>query len=560
MLKICLILYASCLIVPSAAAQSFLNLDFEYSVYPQQPRKWVIEGEGHYFARVDSTGAAHHGKKVLCLELKSAEAYVFLSLPQNVVKGTTIAIGGFVRSEKFDSLQVMFGFKDPYGAKPTLRPLQNPTNDTWNFIQNEITIPADYNSDRLLIALIVIGSGKVFFDDVFIKKDGNQIGNEHPDFREPTVQQITRLNDCAIPVLLNQKSRTKSFEKLDRAIGNSKVVALGENSHGSAPIYDLKLQFIKYLVEQKGYTLFALESPSAETDAVNDYVIGDHGALDSVLHNLVYPSWKTREMAAIIEWIKKHNRKAKTKVQFRGFDMQDGSEALTRLVNFAQRYDKGLLSTLNTIAIEIKSNHDLSGVYRQVQTLEEYINSKSGNDYPRITNEALSDIKRCAAILRQNIGLKIRVKSRDEYMAENIQWLLLNNSPNQRMIVSADNSHITKISGKMRSFLRADLAGDYLAIGFTFNKGTYAAYGAEKFYEVHPSYVGTYEYLFSKCKFKNFILDLRQPEIASEFQFSRGFRSIGSMPQETTQFSETILSNNFDLIAYIERSTHTEMK
>ena len=560
MLKICLILCVSYLIVPSIAAQSFLNLDFEYSVYHQQPRKWAVEGEGQYFARVDSTNAAHHGKKSLCLELKSAEAYVFLSLPQNVVKGATITIGGFLRSEKFDSLQVLFGFKDPYGAKPTLRPLQNPTNDTWNFIQNEITVPARYNSDRLLIALVIIGSGKIFFDDVFIKKDGNEIGNALPDFREPTGHEITLLNNCAIPVRLNQKSGTKSFEKLDRSIGNSKVVALGENSHGSAPIYDLKLQLVKYLVEQKDYTLFALESPSAETDAVNEYVTGDHRTSDHILHNLVYPSWRTQEMAAIIEWIKKHNQKAKTKVQFRGFDMQDGGEALARLVNFAQTHDSHLFQTLDTIAIEIKSDRDLSGVYRQVQTLEEYLNSKSCDDYPKITNEKLSDLKRYAAILRQSIGLKTRLKSRDEYMAENIQWLLLNNSPNQRMIISADNSHITKTSGKMGSFLKANLADDYLAIGFTFNKGTYAAYGAEKFYEVHPSYVGTYEYLLSKCKFKNFILDLRQPEIAAEFHTSRGFRSIGSRPQETTQFSETILSNNFDLVAYIERSTYTEMK
>jgi len=265
-------------------------------------------------------------------------------------------------------------------------------------------------------------------------------------------------------------------------------------------------------------------------------------------------------MAAIIEWIKKHNQKAKTKIQFRGFDMQDGHEALARLAYFAQTYDKHLSPKLDTIAFGIKSNRDLDNVYHQTQALEEHLKSRSDNDYPKITKENLCDIKRYAVILRQSVGLKTHVESRDGYMAENIQWLLLNNSPNQRMIVSADNSHITKISGKMGSFLKANLPGDYLAIGFTFNKGTYAAYGAKKFYEVHPPYAGTYEYLFSKCKFQNFILDMRQPEIAAEFQISRGFRSIGSMPQETTQFSETMLSNNFDLIAYIEKSTYTEMK
>jgi hypothetical protein len=40
----------------------------------------------------------------------------------------------------------------------------------------------------------------------------------------------------------------------------------------------------------------------------------------------------------------------------------------------------------------------------------------------------------------------------------------------------------------------------------------------------------------------------------------KGFRSIGSRPQETTQFSEMILSDNYDLIAYLKNSLHTEMK
>jgi len=560
MLKIYLISCLICLGIPSAVAQSFLNLDFEYFVYPGQPRKWIVEGEGQYFAHVDSSNAAHHGSKSLCVELKDAEAYVFLPLPQYAVQGTTIVIGGFVWSDKFDSLQLMFGFKDPQGARPILVPLQNPGNNKWNFIKNEINIPSVYNSDRLLIALVAIGRGKIFFDDVSINIDGNEVGNKLPDFKEPTDQEITHLNNCAIPVLLSHTPETESLKKLDRAIAEPNIIALGENSHGSAPVYRLKLQLIKYLVEQKNYTLFALESPSVETDAVNEYVTGNHGTSEDILNSLVYPSWKTREMAAIVEWIKNHNQKAKTKVQFRGFDMQDGNEALNKLAAFAQTCDKNLSRKVDTIVVSLKTNRDLNNAYLQIQRVEEYLKSKSSDDYPKIISQDLLDVKRYAAVLRQSIGLKTRVKSRDEYMAENIHWLLLNNSPNQRMIVSADNSHITKTTGKMGSFLKYDFGNDYLAIGFTFNKGTYAAYGSKKFYEVHPSYIGTHEYLLSKCKFQNFILDLRQPEINAEFQASRGFRSIGSMPQETTQFSEMVLANNFDLIAYIENSTHTERK
>src|SRR5688500_15968004 len=87
------------LFVPSLLAQDFLNLGFEYNVYNGQPRKWVIEGEGeYYYGKIDSTTDAHEGKKSLNLELKNGEAYVFLSLPQSLVKGKTVSISGFLKS------------------------------------------------------------------------------------------------------------------------------------------------------------------------------------------------------------------------------------------------------------------------------------------------------------------------------------------------------------------------------------------------------------------------------------------------------------------------------
>jgi hypothetical protein len=86
------------------SAQQFLNLDFEHSVYNAQPTKWVIEGEGQYYASVDSLGNKYSGKKSLLIQLKNGEAYVFLSLPSKAVKGKAIKVTGFVNASQFDSL------------------------------------------------------------------------------------------------------------------------------------------------------------------------------------------------------------------------------------------------------------------------------------------------------------------------------------------------------------------------------------------------------------------------------------------------------------------------
>ncbi|QIP18010.1 erythromycin esterase family protein [Spirosoma aureum] len=77
------------------------------------------------------------------------------------------------------------------------------------------------------------------------------------------------------------------------------------------------------------------------------------------------------------------------------------------------------------------------------------------------------------------------------------------------------------------------------------------------YYEVHPPYVGTYEYFFSKSDYPNFLLDLRKTERIPILNQSAGFRSIGSRPQETTQFADINIKNHFDLIVYQAESVHT---
>lgn len=542
-------------------AQDFLNLDFEHSVYKGQPRKWVVEGEGQYYASVDSLDNKYSGNKSLLIQLKNGEAYVFLSLPANVVKGKTIKISGFVKASRFDSLQIMLGFKDPKG-KPKLVPLQDPKINQWNKLENQTSIASEYNSDKLLVALIVVGSGAVNFDGVSIEVNGTAIGKKAPHFKDPSRQEINDLNKSLISINdLNASSRLNDLKALNKVIGSPKVIALGENSHGSSSIYKLKLRLVQYFVQEKGYSMFALESPSIEADVVNKYVTTKAGTIEDVLNNLVYPSWKTQEMIDIIEWIKQHNETAKNKVQFRGFDMQDKTAALDRLPVIASDYDSKFKLKLDSLTHELKKERtDLSNAYGRVESLEKYIHGLDANAPQVYSKEIILEMKRCVLILKQNLGLALNLKTRDEYMAENIQWLLANYCTSGGLIVSADNSHITKASGKMGQFLKSINGNDYLNIGFTFNTGSYAAYGDRRYYEVHPSYVGTYEYLFSKANVDNFILDLRQPAIKAIVSQSKGFRSIGSKPQETTQFSETTLLESYDLIAYLENSIHTEMK
>ena len=545
-------------------AQSFLNLDFEYGVYKAQPRKWAIEGEGEmYYVRLDST-TAKSGNKSLYITLKNGEVYTFLSIPGNLIAGKSIQIEGYIKFKNADSLVSMLAFRDPNGGRPNVSQPIKGNNNEWILASHEASFPGNYSSDRLLIALVASGTGDFWIDNVKIKINGQEYGNGTPDFREPTNTEIMDLNKMAVPIKsLASDADLKDLVPLNKIIGNTNLVALGENSHGSSTIYKLKLRMVKYMVEKKGFSIFALESPAVEADRINDYVLHGKGTLNDVIKNLTYPSWQTQEMIDIIQWIRFYNQTAKKKVEFKGFDMQNGMSAFEAVEDFAKVNDTALLVNL----VELKKWYDdatngkqqWNQVYQKSETIYQYLASKNNSAYTGIEVHSLARIKHYMNIFVQSLSSQYKsekTKSRDEYMAQNIDWLV-KNYEGRKIILSADNTHVTKASGKMGSFLSNWYGEKYIAVGFTYNNGSYSAYGPEKYYEVHPSYAGTYEYFFSKSNFKNFLLDIRAINDIPILNTTAGFRSIGSRPQETTQFTEINLKKHFDVIAYIENSIHT---
>ncbi|MCW9707258.1 erythromycin esterase family protein [Fodinibius salsisoli] len=356
-------------------------------------------------------------------------------------------------------------------------------------------------------------------------------------------------------------SEAHGLKGLSEVVGNARLVALGENSHGSSSIYELKLRIIKHLVEQEGFSVFALEMPAVEAEYINDYVKYGRGNIDQVLLKLTYPSWQTQEVIDIIQWIKKYNSQHENKIEFRGYDMQNGWSALGAVKNFATSNDSVLLSKLEIISTlyekSLNAGQPEASLLKKSDEVVHYLKTKS---YGSLSIAKVQTIRHYMDIFVQSLAFHFgleHAKSRDEYMAENIQWIVENSPDTSRIIISADNTHITESGSKAGAFLNRWYGKDYVSFGFTYKTGTYSAYGPKPFYEVHLPYVGTYEYFFSKSRYNNFILDLRLVESIPLLNQRAGFRSIGSRPQEVTQFYEIAIKDHFDVLVYIATSKHT---
>jgi erythromycin esterase len=419
---------------------------------------------------------------------------------------------------------------------------------------HQAVFPKQYDSDRMLLGFSIQGSGNIWIDNVNIKIDGVNYGDGTPDFREPTNSEITILNKRVIPISINQSSEDeKELKSLNKLIGNAKIVGLGENSHGSSSILKVKLRLVKYLVKNLGFTLFALEAPAVECDLINQYVLYGKGSKREVIQNLVYKVWQNEDILSIIEWIKTYNETAKIKVEFRGVDCQNSISALNYLLdvkkdNPLHNTEVKKLKQLFDYSLREKKRWEV--VYQQLNKVDSIYEIEKTSD----------KIKRYLLIFRQGLTFHSEstdYKLRDQYMADNVDWLIKHGRSGEKIIVSADNQHINKSSAVQGGYLNQMYGKDYVNIGFTYRTGHYAADGPKKMYEVHPPYLGTYEYFLSKSRFNNFIIDLRKSDI-DYLNKKAGFRVLGSRPQEGSQFVEVNLKSLFDILIYLDKSEPTE--
>lgn len=546
----------------SGQCQHFWNTDFEYETTHRQPRKWVIEGEGtHYEAKLNKK-VFKKGHSSLQATLQSASAYIYLPIAGKLVAGRKLSVSVFVKTNLTDSLKFGFVLLNTASGKRQMVPPTHLKASTWQQVNYDLDVPANYTDNQLLLAFLLNGTGTVWLDEVKIQINGQAFGDDAPQFSEPTADEIKQLNQQLIPLnSLTSTSSNQDLRPLRQMIGSARVVALGENSHGSSTIFQMKLRLIRDLVQHQNFRLFVLECPAVEAEKVNDYVLHGKGSLKKVMPYLVYKSWQTKEMVAIIAWLRTYNQTHTKKVIFKGIDMQYGRESLRYLKNFVKEYPtlKKPLTTIETLYFQKNKNAADWNLLKSKGDHVKQIIQKEAR-LGKLTADQHFHLGYFWNIFLQNLQLQTsenRNVTRDQFLAENAESLM-NYFKAHKMIVSADNDHIRKGSGKAGHLLYKKYAQQYKAIGFTFNSGTYQAYGSKPYYPVYLSYVGTYEYLFTKANPTNFYLNLNTVQKIPTLNKSAGFRAIGSRPQETTQFIEMNLKDNFDIIFYLEQSRHTK--
>lgn len=417
---------------------------------------------------------------------------------------------------------------------------------------------------RVLLAVLLLLTWTV---------EARQRAVRHPGGPAPqlTVEEWIAAN--AIPFATTEaRSGLSDLAPVRNLVGNARIVSLGEATHGSREFFTMKHRMLEYLVEEMGFTIFAIEANLPEADAVDDYVLHGIGDPRQALQGMYFWTWNTAEVLDMIEWMREYNlrRGDRPPVRFRGFDAQVFTYAATKVEQYVARVDPPRAAEMVRQYECLRANkyHELppgtrfecsekitEGLAMMTSRREQYIAASSVEEYEKHL--------RYARVTEQAEDVQADRENRDRMMAENVEWLADVAHPGEKLVLWAHNWHVAANGvGQMGLFLRERFGTDMVIFGFAFENGRFNARGIDgltDYRSVATPQDGWEKTFFVKAGKPLFFLDVRNPSAQSVVEL---FRRRLTMWIIGAVWAPSMLSSQhrwpvrlpaaFDVIIYIE--------
>ncbi|HEX4712620.1 erythromycin esterase family protein [Phenylobacterium sp.] len=337
------------------------------------------------------------------------------------------------------------------------------------------------------------------------------------------------------------------FGQLFDRFGDARVVLLGEATHGTSEFYRARGEITRWLVENHGFNIVALEAdwPDARVlDAFVRYRRAPKGASQAFTR---FPNWmwRNREFEGFLEWLRDHNRLRLEgrRAGIYGLDLYSLSASMRAVIDYLDREDpeaakvaRERYGCLTPWADEPAAYGRLaltSGYARCEGAVTAMLTDLLGMQLAKAAadSEGLLDAAQNARLVR-NAEAYYRAmyyggaeagNLRDSHMFETLLAVLDAKGPDAKAVVWAHNAHIGDARatdmGKVREELnlgqlcRERWDGEAALIGFGTHGGTVACASdwdaPMEIKPLNPALAGSHERLAHEAGIARFVLDLR---------------------------------------------------
>ncbi|MBZ9629734.1 erythromycin esterase family protein [Salegentibacter sp. LM13S] len=423
-----------------------------------------------YKVSLDST-EFREGLRSLKVEGANSSSKTFATtsfeVPLKLSEGTKINVSVWVKTDSLvgengGAILRLMAYSNKKSSTPALFEFSQNIlsgNTPWTKITIESVLEQDLN--HLIISGLVQGLGKVWFDDFIVKV--NEVPLAIEDF-----QKIEKYQKSIKKEIFKY---TKAFEPSDYpTIGDEfskiRLIGLGEATHGTKQIFEIKKDLITYLIINQNVRKIALEAYYQNTEVLNDYILTGEGNAKEILANLEFWPYYNRQFLELIEWLKNYNNSNSDKVSITGIDVQSAEQSLQFLKDKFKDNSEfySVLEELDTDTVPFAQKLELSNELKSI--LRESDQDKKINKNAETLTQSY--------YLNQFSGLEYSHK-RDSLMALNTENLVKELPKNSKAILWGHDLHVQKKKGWTGGFLSERLGDNYLNFGFLLGSGTFTA-------------------------------------------------------------------------------------
>ncbi|WP_064696737.1 protein-L-isoaspartate(D-aspartate) O-methyltransferase [Rhizobium aegyptiacum] len=258
----------------------------------------------------------------------------------------------------------------------------------------------------------------------------------------------------------------RSFAALFDRFAESRIVLLGESTHGTAEFYAARAAISRHLIEHHGFNIVAVESDWPDAAAVDRWINGQAPKSDPPFSRFPRWMWRNLEFSRFLGWMKGNNERCKASrddpIRFYGLDLYNMSGSIRFVLDYLEnvspesakiaRERYGCLSpwqsnpaTYGRAVLTDAYRSCEEAVLKQCTELLGRSLDDAASDGDDFLNAAQSARLLAAAERYYRVmyyGGSQAWNLRDTYMADTVEHLLDFHGPAAKVIIWAHNSHI----------------------------------------------------------------------------------------------------------------------
>jgi erythromycin esterase-like protein len=388
------------------------------------------------------------------------------------------------------------------------------------------------------------------------------------------------------------------FDSLLEKIGDSKIVMLGESTHGTHEYYLWRALISQKLIEEKDFNFIAVEGDWPDCYEINRHIKDYDGAPANALeaqHSFKrWPTWMWAnwEMHALIEWLQRHNNKFKNrKVGFYGLDVYSLWESLESLMTYLRKNGDHEAYKTALKAFECFEPYGREGSDYGMSS--RFVSKSCENEVVDLLKEVRSKVvfydhdPESPFCAEQNASVAVNAEKyyrsmieggaaswniRDEHMIQTLENLMNFHGPEAKAIVWEHNTHIgdaratpMKRSGMVNiGELAREKWGEKntFLIGFGSYEGSVMAgtsWGSKmKSMPLPPARDNSWEEILHRVSTGNLYLFSEDLKSESEFNNSVKHRAIGVVynPQHESlsNYVPSVIPQRYDAFMFFDRT------